>query len=96
MLAPEVVGEIGQGGGTVPVPTLAKMLAADELIKAGLSQDAAFTAAERVLAAVAPVILSAYRKALLADAFPDEDSDYHYGCERLLDLVRDGIPPTTS
>jgi hypothetical protein len=45
------------------------------------------------LEAAAPLILAAYREALLADAFPDEDSDYHYGCERLLDLVRDGIPP---
>jgi hypothetical protein len=43
--------------------------------------------------AAAPLILAAYRKALLADAFPAESANYLYGCERLLELVRDGIPP---
>lgn len=62
--------------------------AADE--EAGRKNMAAVAA---VVEAAAPLILAAYREALLADAFPDEDSDYRYGCERLLDLVRDGITP---
>jgi len=36
--------------------------------------------------------VAAVLQALLDDAFPDEDSDYHYGCEQLLDGVRDSIP----
>jgi len=48
------------------------------------------------LEAAAPLILAANRdreiaeacQAMLDEAFPDgEDSDHHYGCERLLDVV---------
>ena len=47
---------------------------------------------EKAVTAAAPHIVAAELQRLMDDAFPDEDSDYHYGCERLLDLVRDRIP----
>lgn len=70
-----------------------------EQIRAGELRDADDEATRKhrevvteVVSAAAPLIVAATFQALLDDAFPDEESDYHYGCERLLDLVRDGIP----
>lgn len=50
------------------------------------------TYAKECVVAAIPLAVADHLQALLDDAFPDEDSDYHYGCERLLDLVRDAIP----
>lgn len=44
---------------------------------------------KRGLHSAAPLIVAAELSRLLDIAFPDEDLDYHYGCERLLELVRD-------
>lgn len=44
--------------------------------------------ARAAVEAAAPLIRAAAAQAMLDDAFPDgEDSDYHYGCERLFELV---------
>lgn len=75
----------------VPIPEAAVELVVPLLTHVMTEGDAEDVAWDAVRA-VAPLVVAAHLQALLDDAFPDEDSDYHYGCERLLDLVRDGIP----
>jgi hypothetical protein len=71
------------------IPQLAYDKADEIAARYPSDREAAAHIAAEVIAEVFPLILAAELQRMLDTAFPDEDSDYHYGCEHLLDLVRD-------